>query len=368
MMCEKDTLDLDTSSKGERLYALDSIRFFAAFSVLFGHSWAELLKFSDRPSIASYGGIITLYGMPLFFVLSGFVVHYNYSNVFKTENAAFAISTFLGARVARVYPLFIAAMFVGYSIQGIFLWLGQYNMPFALLALHDLTMTQSWFYQIMFLRPMLYFGFGLGWSVSTEFFFYLAFVAFVIPLSKKKNVRTLMLTAAVYTIGVPVVLLAIQHPIARIGEYYFQSSDDGPNSFSWWFFYFSPYVRIFEFLLGCLVAQIYLAVKDRSSSAREAKVGSWVCLVSLTILVLAGASYAIPPVSVPMQEINKLKENFGLAAPIACIIFCAVRYPRSAIASVLAFRPFVLLGERSYSIYAVHVLMIILFARSTPHY
>jgi peptidoglycan/LPS O-acetylase OafA/YrhL len=106
-------------SNKKYLPTLDGIRFIAAFSILWGHDWGNAAQFSDYPAIASYGGAISLYGMPLFFVLSGFVIHYNYSELFKTRKAGWAVSQFLGARIARLYPLFIASVFIGYSIQGI---------------------------------------------------------------------------------------------------------------------------------------------------------------------------------------------------------------------------------------------------------
>ena len=109
----------------DRLPVLDGIRFLAALSILLGHAWGDILKFDDFPFFSSIGGMISMYGMPMFFVLSGFVIHYNYAQLFKTMGTRWAICEFFAARVARIYPLFIASVFVGYSVQGLFLWLGR---------------------------------------------------------------------------------------------------------------------------------------------------------------------------------------------------------------------------------------------------
>ena len=49
--------------------------------------------------------------MTLFFVLSGFVVHYNYGNL-VTKGRLRGIAAFLWARFARPYPLFLLMMLV----------------------------------------------------------------------------------------------------------------------------------------------------------------------------------------------------------------------------------------------------------------
>src|ERR1700720_3274513 len=61
------------------LRALHGLRFLAAFCILFSHACSWLANFKDTRTVFDYGEFFTVYGMPLFFVLSGFVIHYNYS-------------------------------------------------------------------------------------------------------------------------------------------------------------------------------------------------------------------------------------------------------------------------------------------------
>src|SRR5262249_14107703 len=69
--------------------ALTGLRFIAALTVVISHSVTLLLLFpaGAMPRWQSYlleiGGI----GMPLFFVLSGFVIHYNYSTPILRDGA-----------------------------------------------------------------------------------------------------------------------------------------------------------------------------------------------------------------------------------------------------------------------------------------
>ena len=51
--------------------ALTGLRFVAAFTIAFGHAYPHLLS-------------LTGVGMPLFFTLSGFIIHYVYADPFAT--------------------------------------------------------------------------------------------------------------------------------------------------------------------------------------------------------------------------------------------------------------------------------------------
>src|SRR5579863_9108994 len=71
-----------TSVRREELPALTGLRFVAAFSVLLAHSASILMRSYETPGSAVFwlkqgSGL----GMTLFFVLSGFVIHYNYATL-----------------------------------------------------------------------------------------------------------------------------------------------------------------------------------------------------------------------------------------------------------------------------------------------
>src|SRR4029079_19621104 len=64
--------------------ALTGLRFFAAFFILVAHAGYSIGQFQDS-NISRYISFIALYGMQLFFVLSGFVIEYNYKHLFLTK-------------------------------------------------------------------------------------------------------------------------------------------------------------------------------------------------------------------------------------------------------------------------------------------
>jgi hypothetical protein len=125
-------VSLSTPEPGERavalvhphMRALDGIRFIAAFCVLAGHGYGYVVL---QPSIPATDPISTLLvslpglGMTLFFVLSGFVIHYNYHRtvgIGSSGNGDFFI-----ARFSRLYPLFLAVFAIEFIHM---LWLEGY--------------------------------------------------------------------------------------------------------------------------------------------------------------------------------------------------------------------------------------------------
>ena len=54
------------------------------FQLLLVHSCGWIGKFNDSTAFNLMGGMVGTVGMPLFFVLSGFVIHYNYGKIFAS--------------------------------------------------------------------------------------------------------------------------------------------------------------------------------------------------------------------------------------------------------------------------------------------
>ena len=94
-----------------KLDALTGLRGVAACSVLLAHGidksfiWDGVRVFDCTSNLAYFG-------MSLFFVLSGFVIEYNYAGLFARERLSVATYNFFVARFARLYPLYILTIFL----------------------------------------------------------------------------------------------------------------------------------------------------------------------------------------------------------------------------------------------------------------
>lgn len=351
--------------------ALTGLRLLAAFSVALAHGADISLRMDDPPR--SFRGLTYWvetgagFGMTLFFVLSGFVIHYNYRDAVRDRGVR-GIMQFLWARFARLYPLFIVMVVVDLLLSGRVLN-GLQAQPdqtrHALLTAFPylLTFTLSWIYKAIGPDSLIY-AIGtntpLTWSISTEWFFYLCypFVMWgVIRASRPAGIISATLIWCVawacfaHWLGssagtIDAWATAWYGPIASM-QYGIQ------DSFVRWLLYFSPYVRIGEFILGCLVAQIFMVLQDHPIARWEQRLSA----------PLAGAALVSLPVALFLMFnptgtswLRLLQNNFGLGPSAALLIFCAARY-RLPFLRVLSSAPLVRLGNASYSIYLTHMLV-----------
>jgi peptidoglycan/LPS O-acetylase OafA/YrhL len=355
------------------LRALHGLRFLAAFCILFSHACGWLANFKDTRTVFNYGEFFTVYGMPLFFVLSGFVIHYNYSRLFSTMRPRWAIVEFLGARFARIYPLFICFFLVGVAVDGVLQWYYEHELNLLLVMSHFLTLTQSWVYIVLFGDRLLLDGaFGLSWSLSSEFFFYVTYVVLVLYVARMRSIAGLLATAGAMSV---LILTAYGYAAGHRGAIdafavqYMNQMGGGEHSVYRWFFYYSPYGRVFEFILGCLTAQIYAIFAAHPVSPREARWGR--ILLNASLVFLLGYAYVFmfkPFGDNVAVYVSLLKENFGCAVGLAVLIFCVSRYRSSAVASMLSTPLMVRLGDLSFSIYCVHTWTLRIFERPTMEF
>ena len=379
------TRDVNVSNGGSRdeflrqdLPALTGLRFVAAFSVLVGHGFAWILASHETPGgIVFWVSQISGFGMTLFFVLSGFVIHYNYGKLVTTKGPR-GVAAFLWARFARLYPLFLLMMlvYVALSSRTLALLAGNPDrfgsilqaLPYFLFSVH------TWVYTLIGENPVIDAiggGSPITWSISTEWFFYFAYPVFAWLILRARTPRlaaAFALLWCAFWIAVTVVLYdwssvidgwAVRYygPIAGVQEHF-------QTSFVRWLLYFSPYVRVGEFLLGTLVAQLYINLERRPVSGRENFVGTGVffsavvSVAAITYLNYSAIAYlsAGADAGANMSCTNivcKMNMNFALAPTAALLIFCGARYKNIG-SRVLALRPVLLLGGASYSIYLVH--------------
>jgi len=150
---------------GDRLYGLQILRFFAAFSVLFGHTVHEMHTFggtSAAPEPFYFGD-----GVDVFFVISGFIMYYISAGQFGVAHAQ---RTFLTKRLIRLVPLYwlftalmvVAVLVVPAALAHNGLDIGHVAASFAFVP---------WLDSTGLTHPVL----GLGWTLNYEMFFYLAF-------------------------------------------------------------------------------------------------------------------------------------------------------------------------------------------------
>jgi len=322
--------------------ALDGLRFIAAACVLIAHGFHYLVILQDNTQISSYNApIIALstVGMTLFFVLSGFVIHYNYAATVSLPGGKWE---FFVARFARLYPLFLL-IFIIETIDIFKHPDGKTDLigplPFFL------TFTESWWF----------WGFGdrvadeaysnatgLMWSLSTEAFFYLIYPMVAPWLRGLAGGRLLVVGTIVALIAAFLTSTVINHTghLVAFAQLY-TGNPQTAQQFPHWLTFNSPWIRVFEFLLGALAAQYVMSTEFGDRWAR----------------ISGGAALAVLLSCYLYSNIELMPISGGITTCLAftfAIVIGASAKSGHGISAALSSRWMVRGGQASYSLYLLH--------------
>jgi peptidoglycan/LPS O-acetylase OafA/YrhL len=340
----------------DNLDALTGIRFVAAFTIVLGHAYQPWLE-------------ITGIGMPLFFTLSGFIIHYVYSSAFAAGWRR-ATTEFAIARFSRIYPLY-AVLLVYYIV----------NRPMgpALLTPSGFPVLMAYVFGYWTWWPftlngntLLEWYYHISWSVSTELFFYLCYALFFFRIARIRNFRACLVTLilfclASYLLFYGLFLTRDAWEASVIGHYpqFLSRAVDFNASFYRWLLYVSPYARIFEFIGGCLTCQLFLLMRARPGGLDRVHAGriAWIAIAAMVALYIP---FRILGEHSPWLAIGNhsfgaffvsLHMNF-LFAPACYALIFALAAGGSSLSRAFSSRPCRFLGEISYSTYLSHPMAI----------
>jgi len=302
------------------LPALTGIRFYAALAVFLSHIplFPGMETLSEHHLLFNLGVV----GVSFFFVLSGFILTYNYADLFRESVSTANFKRFVWDRLTKIYPVHIATMLMVLPIQ-IFspnLPLDWRAVPFHLLLLQCfLPFSEPTFYNYLNVP---------SWSISCEWFFYLlapAAMYFVLG-GARRWVPVVM--ALVYATGLGLLLWHSQSAYARL---FFVS-------------WFAP-SRFLEFLAGIFLARLFLA-----TSLRETAAVSGLAQTAGIVLLVAGAVY---------RKHAPWPLHGGLLyVPGSTLLIFGLAFGRGFFASHLS-RPWSnRLGMASFCLYMVHAPII----------
>jgi peptidoglycan/LPS O-acetylase OafA/YrhL len=365
-MADIDSRGASRSDERAPLPGLTGLRFIAAAFVLLAH----LINVSLPPQITHLPEMdrlinLVAVGMSLFFVLSGFVIHYNYATLVR-HGGWRGLVNFFAARFARLYPLYFAVLIVSLLSVGTF-ELALRGDPVAIGNLTEvfpyyLSLTFSWIYKPYLGSSLIYQypeapSLPVAWSISTEWFFYLVYPLLCVPLVLIKRPGR----AIAVMIGFSIAVLVMMHTVflqlsaidtAAVEAFGTVASSRAnlQDSFLRWLIYFCPLAALPEFVLGCLTAALFLSLRDRPPRGIE-RHGVWLQLAILG--ALAAQEWVTFAPDQPFPFLLFLHTNFGFAPLLALLIFTVVRY--DTVVSRTLSRPRILLaGEASYSLYLLH--------------
>ncbi|KVM61836.1 acyltransferase [Burkholderia ubonensis] len=309
-----------------KLPSLTGLRFVAAALVFGFHaSLTKIIGFNpyaDQQAshafkvLFSEGGWI---GVSFFFVLSGFVITWS-------ARPDDTVGSFIFRRVLKIYPNHFATwaltmILFGASVTPASIWLP------------NLLLVHAWIP-----KDEVYLGVnGPSWSLCCELFFYVLF-PFLLIYIKRIPENRLWIWAVAMVAG----LFACQSVINLLvpGTPWVTA---WPISVErWWLSYFFPPFRLFEFVLGMLMARILMT-------------GRWIGLglVPAFGLLVAGYIFAM---FVPFQ----FSFNVATVVPIAFLITSVAAADVAGRRTGFAGRTMNWLGDISFGMYMIHLVILTL--------
>lgn len=300
---------------------LTSLRFIFALMVFYAHSYV-VDPFFNQPFFKE--GFV---GVTFFFVLSGFIIAYNYEDKFLSSTVS--KRKFWIARFARIYPMHILTI----SLTAVLAfplakdfgnWLGHF-FP-ALFLLHPFIPLEDYFFYTD----------SPSWSLGCEQFFYFLFPFLIVWFGRNRRLG--------WTLG----CLAILVPVCM-----FYTADEWVRPL----WYVNPFLRMPDFLVGILLYRIYVRFKSVEWSFRTATLLELGAVGFFLLFYLPGPDL-LPKV---------FRYNCFYWLPIVWLLFMFARQS-GALSRVLSHSFLVLLGEASYSVYLIHLFMMQGYNALAAHY
>lgn len=288
-------------------------RFIAAIFIVIFHFGRNIAPFNNS-TISQWVGMAPA-GVSYFFLLSGFILTFAYDN--ETKKPINKKQYYL-SRLARIYPIYILAL----AVLTVFLLLTKQTVSIKALFLQA-TLFQAWFpnYAATLNIP--------SWSLSVEAFFYLLFPVLLASLKRVTKAWLLLMTGLLFWL------------ISLFIYYYGINNFPSTSGLYHHLLNYNPLLHLNSFVLGIVACLLFKRINKPIS-------GAW--SISLMLIPMAFIMALIIK-HAPILHYN----NNGLLAPLLAIFLTGLASDRTKLSKFLSLRPFVLLGEISYSIYILQV-------------
>jgi peptidoglycan/LPS O-acetylase OafA/YrhL len=311
---------------------LTSFRFIAALAVLFSHlgffaNHEALKPVYDRLFYEGYLGV------SFFFLLSGFILTYNYMERIKGFNNQ-GLGKYYISRVARIYPVHLATFLCALALDLI----GNPNGSL-MKAVLNITLLQGFVPD----QSIFYSYNGVSWSLSNEMFFYLLFPMLLVLARRAEIWRHWSAIAS----GMLILWITAAIPVFFVQQ----------GELAYWFFKIFPLYRIGEFMIGMLLGMLFLHLKERGEAIRKAWF-SWMEAGAVALFIAMIWLYPSIHAKVHYDSI--------LYVPVFSALIFIFAYQRGIVSALVSGTCFVFLGEISYSMYMVHGFIISIVIHQTP--
>lgn len=303
------------------IQTLTSLRIFFALMVFGAHCY--VLDSSFDAHIFKEGFV----GVSFFFVLSGFIIAYNYQEKLLAKTTS--KRTFWVARIARIYPLHLLTLLIAACLGGYVQYSGTADWL-------KLFVASTFLLQPFFPSADYFFSFNSpSWSLGCEQLFYFCFPLIIPFLNSRRNLLiTLIVCLLLMLTGM------LLTPEEQIKAYW----------------YVNPITRLPDFLVGVLLYQFY-----RSLSRREISFSTGTLLEIGTILLFL--LFYLGAADIP--KVYRYSCYYWLPVALLILVFAL---QKGGISRILSNRYLIIGGEISYSFYLIHLFIILTYSKMAALY
>lgn len=326
----------------QKLDTLTSLRFFAAAMIVAYHGAGRGLGPAWLSSFALGQGVT------FFFVLSGFVLSYNYTNFPARSD----VIRFYWARVARIWPLHIATGALYVAVIGNISYFSlppDWRFP---ITLAYVSLVHAWIPVSEFITAYN----TVSWSISTEFFFYLVFPVLIWRWPQTGRIKLLI----TFSLTCLMWWLSSIYAIAPNG------TEDGRGNLA----YINPLARVFEFALGISICHFY---RSHLNSLNDILTGARATCAEVGLLCVAvGTLWLSMYLSKDPEVVGRLGKTSaivfsttGMGTFVFSLVILVFAVGSGGVSRILRAAPMVFLGEISFGLYLVHTLFL-LYRQQAP--
>ena len=293
------------------LYPLTSLRFFAAAAIVIFH----ICSFFQLPTTSNLAN-----GVSFFFVLSGFILTYNY------QNLSGRIGTFYVSRFARLWPIHLLTMAIVAAFLPTTEGFGATVMN--ILLLHAWIPTTGFVFSYN----------AVSWSISAEVFFY---AVFPLLLATRR--------LGFWYLGILVATVLV----VTAAEYF----PDRGEFKTYLFILQNPLVRFLEFATGVLAARCFERHR-LSVSSFPLWTAMEIATIALFFLFALYRQHWLGSIYTQGYKMWAIWLSQSGGFFFFGLLIYVFAHGLGAVSRLLSLRVFVLLGEISFATYMLHQIVL----------
>lgn len=236
----------------KRILTLDGLRLFAIIQIVIGHF--DFIKISTPVGFNFFTKVLcnSYSGVCFFFLISGFGLTYNCTKKNKCENFENPV-LFAVKKIKKIYPYYLLSLilclpitfFSSVKLHGFAIGLMRtiVKIPLSLIMMQSLTGMSVFSHAFN----------GVCWFLSTLLILYIFF-----PYMNKLNIKMLNSNQKIKNIFLSVIIILLLNLIVFYILYSIQLTIPFFNDLS----YGTPFYRVFSFILGILLCDIYICSRN----------------------------------------------------------------------------------------------------------